>query len=147
MRGKESKENLSMQKIYRFATKKLVRHKTPALLAAQEITIYEQVLNDKEFIEQLKNKLIEETAEVAEAHDRKELTEELADVLEVIYTLAKASNVSLEEVEKIRLEKRETSGHFEHKLFSMYMDIKESSPRLEYFRKKSHKYPEIIIKK
>lgn len=142
LRGKDKKEPF-MEKTYRFVTKKLVRHKTPASLKAQGVDIYERILDNTEFIHQLKNKLLEETAEIAEAQNAQELIDELADVLEVLYTLAKASNIPLDEVEKIRQEKREKSGHFEHKLFSEYMDIKESSPRLQHFRSRPHKYPEI----
>ena len=43
--------------------------------------------------------------------------EELADLLEVIHAIAKVKNISLEEVEKIRQEKRNKRGGFEEKIY------------------------------
>jgi len=42
--------------------------------------------------------------------------EELADLLEVIYAAAKARGYTLEELEKVRVEKAEKRGAFEKKL-------------------------------
>ena len=47
--------------------------------------------------------------------DRK--PEELADILEVIYRIAKLKGISKEELEKIRINKIEKRGAFEKNLF------------------------------
>lgn len=47
-------------------------------------------LSTEEGLKYLKEKLLEETTEVLEAETKKEICEELADVLEVIYTFFEA---------------------------------------------------------
>ena len=53
--------------------------------------------------------------ELAEYHKDKNL-EELADLLEVIYAATKARGYSIEELEKVRVEKVEKRGGFDKKI-------------------------------
>ncbi len=50
----------------------------------------------------LKKKLQEEAEEVKHARNKSDLTEELADMFEVLQTLSKASGISLDRVEEVR---------------------------------------------
>ena len=58
-------------------------------------------------------KLIEEANEYIADYS----IEEMADIMEVIYAILDARGVSMEDVEKIRIEKREKKGAFKEKIF------------------------------
>ena len=71
------------------------------------------MLSDEEYIAELDRKLGEEFAE----YQADKNIEELADMLEVIYAIAKARGASAEELERVRKEKAEKNGAFEKKIF------------------------------
>ncbi len=96
---------------------KLVRDKIPELLQKAGAEPDFRVLNQEEYKLELNKKLKEECQEVIEAPDKISLTEELADLTEVILSLAKNSNITLEEIEKTRIKKKENRGGFDAKLF------------------------------
>ncbi|MBQ3502150.1 MAG: nucleoside triphosphate pyrophosphohydrolase [Clostridia bacterium] len=92
---------------------KLVRDKIIDIIRANgENPIY-HTLSDEEYLAELHKKLIEEAYELIEADD----IGEFADVLEVLYTIAKHKNINMEEVEKERVKKREKRGGFEDKIY------------------------------
>lgn len=92
---------------------KLVRDKIIDIITKNgEKPIY-HTLNDDEFLLELHKKLLEEANEFIENDDR----EELADLMEVIYAIAKHKNINMEEVEDTRLKKREKRGGFEDKIY------------------------------
>ena len=66
---------------------------------------------------ELEKKLLEEYQEVIEATTSKERIEELADMLEIIQTLAKLENKTLVDVEEVANQKRLKRGGFEKKVF------------------------------
>lgn len=128
----------------RFKVDKLIRDKLPELLRHKGVIVYQRALEDEEFISRLKEKLIEEANEIKEAKTKDELTEELADILEVLRTLANISGISIEEIEKIRLKKREFKGGFDSRIYNPYIDIpEENRPVIEYYLSKGNLYPEI----
>lgn len=80
----------------------------------------ERVLEKDEFCIRLKEKLIEEAQEVFQAHSKIELTEELADILEVVYTLAEENQINLIELENIRKKKCQTKGGFKERRYCSF---------------------------
>lgn len=70
----------------------------------------------EEINELLLQKLSEESEEFKEARN----TEELADILEVIFALANELNCSEEELLKIRKMKKETNGGFSKRIVMEY---------------------------
>lgn len=96
---------------------KLVRDKIPEMLDKNGGETETKILNDEEYIKCLYEKLKEECNEVIEADSRKDLIEELADLHEVILSLAKAKNIGMEEIESTRIKKREKRGGFDSKIF------------------------------
>lgn len=68
-------------------------------------------LDSEEGLEYLKKKLVEEATEVLEAKTRKEIAEELGDLLEVIYCFY-AAGYDKEYVDALRTVKCEEKGDF-----------------------------------
>ena len=100
------------------AYNKLVRDKIVEIIKNNGETPAYRTLSSKEYLEELHKKLFEEANEFIEQDDK----EELADVLEVLYAIAKVKKIDLDEVEKIRLEKRQKRGGFDKKLFLETVD-------------------------
>lgn len=92
---------------------KLVRNKIIKIIQSNGETPIYHTLSDEEYLAELHKKLFEEANEFVEADD----PEELADLLEVVYSIAKVKNINMEEVETIRLKKREKRGGFEDKIY------------------------------
>lgn len=92
---------------------KLVRDKIPDIIAECGKKLEYYFLSDTEYLVELDRKLDEEYSEY---HFDKSL-DELADMLEVIYAIAKAKGCSQSELENIRIEKRLKRGGFEQKIF------------------------------
>lgn len=94
--------------------KKLVRDNIPAIIeSGGRIPIYEYVEDRGEYVQLLKCKLQEEIAEFLESNE----VVELCDVVEVVYALIKVQGMSLEQFERLRLEKASINGVFEKRIF------------------------------
>lgn len=125
-----------------FKMNKLIRDQIPSQMLAKGIVMHNKVMNKEEFVQKLKDKLLEECKEVNESHTPEELLEELADVLEVIHALSVALDLPIEQVERKRLEKRQQKGGFDGRIFNYYVDIDEDNPAITYLSQ-TKKYPQI----
>lgn len=96
---------------------KLIRDCIPKIIESNGKEGVFNELDDAQYLEELKNKLIEESLEVQKAITRTELVEELADVLEVFEALQKALQIDTNEIEIIKNKKAKKNGRFEKKLF------------------------------
>ncbi|HEK9099875.1 nucleoside triphosphate pyrophosphohydrolase [Bacillus pfraonensis] len=96
---------------------KLVRDRIPEIIKHNGKTPITRILNDKEYIEEVGKKIGEELTEYLEAESKDHKVEELADLLELINTLAQHEGVTLEDVEKIREQKAEQRGGFQERIF------------------------------
>ena len=97
-----------MEKIY----DKLVRDKIPEIIMKSGKTCLVEVLDNDKYVDLLDKKLFEE---MLEYHQDKSV-EELADIVEVIYAIAKSRGLSFEEFEKIRNKKADERGGFDKKI-------------------------------
>lgn len=93
-----------MSRIYN----KLVRDKIPDIIKSKGENCKFEVLNDEDYKDFLDKKLNEE---VAEYQSSKSLTE-LADIIEVIYAIAKTRGFTPEQMEELRILKKESKGGF-----------------------------------
>ena len=91
---------------------KLVRDKIPQIIAASGKKCVTEVLTEDAYLQKLDEKLSEELAEYQESKS----LEELADLLEVMAAVVKARGYSWEELECIRVRKREKRGGFEERI-------------------------------
>ncbi|MDP4009379.1 MAG: nucleoside triphosphate pyrophosphohydrolase [Candidatus Shapirobacteria bacterium] len=96
--------------------KKLVRDKIPEIIKNNRESFETRILDDEEFEVELKKKLVEEAKEVGLAINE-ELLEELADVLELVKSIADFKNITFLQIEERRKEKLEKRGGFKKKLF------------------------------
>ena len=92
---------------------KLVRDKIPEIIKEKGNHAEIRELSKPEYLKELNKKLKEEVAEYLEDNN----VEELADIVEVVYGILNAKNISLEEFEKIRQDKVDKRGAFSKKIF------------------------------
>ena len=98
----------------KYVYNKLVRDKIPENINATDgRTANFRVLSNEEYLQELDKKLFEEAHEFVEEHS----VEELADIMEVIFSIMSAKNISVEDVEKVREAKKAKKGGFEDKLY------------------------------
>lgn len=91
---------------------KLVRDKIPELIQSEGKEAVFEKLEGVQYRKFLYAKLKEEMNEFLESEE----TEELADLVEVIYAVLDDMGLSLSEFEKLRNEKKEKRGAFNEKL-------------------------------
>jgi diadenosine tetraphosphate (Ap4A) HIT family hydrolase/predicted house-cleaning noncanonical NTP pyrophosphatase (MazG superfamily) len=127
----------------RFKVGKLIRDHLPDLMRIKGIVVDERAMDQDEFIVRLKDKLLEEAKEVNDSQNMEELAEELADILEVVQSIANATGLTMQQIEQKRLEKRVTKGGFDRKIYSHSVAIEENNPVIAQYLEKSHQYPEI----
>lgn len=96
---------------------KLVRDRIPQIIEATCKKYTTRVLNDKEYIDELKKKSFEELQEYVETDNKEDAIEELADVLEIMHALAEYHGSSIDEVEEVRRNKAAKRGGFKEKIF------------------------------
>lgn len=102
-----------MEKIYN----KLVRDNIPNIIEQDNETPFTRILDDSEYRTELYRKLTEECNEVLTSKSSEETLEELADVLEIIRSIAELENKKLDDVIEIANKKRTKRGGFEKRIF------------------------------
>lgn len=96
--------------------RKLIRDKIPHILAGRKLKVHTRELDIVEYQDALENKLLEEIREYLASHN----TEELVDILEVVYALAELQGISRSSLEELRKEKQKKKGGFSRKLFLIH---------------------------
>lgn len=136
-----------MKQLALFKVDKLLRDKIPEIMEAERGTSLEySVLEDKQYIVSLKNKLIEEAIEVQNTTGIEEFIDEVADVMEVIDALLDIHGITIEEIRYTQQKHKDNRGGFKKRIFGHTVSVlEENHKRLEYYRKKPDKYPEINI--
>ena len=91
---------------------KLVRDRIPEIIEASGKTCVIEILSDEDYLRMVDAKLDEELAE----YHKDQNIEELADLMEVIYAAAIARGYTLEELERVRVEKAKKRGGLAKKI-------------------------------
>lgn len=125
----------------RFKVDKLIRDKLPAMMQAQGLTVFTRRLGDAEFAARLKDKLVEEACEARAAPSRSELIDELADLREVMLTLAAVGGLCEHEIEARRLAKREERGGFDGRVHNAAVEGDEGWAGVAYYLARPRQYP------
>ena len=100
----------SMKKTYN----KLVRDNIPEIIRLDNKKCQTRILNDKDYILELKKKLCEKANEVNLATNRQEIIEDLKDVY----------SIDSKDIENARIQKANKNGKFEKKIFLEYVEEK-----------------------
>jgi predicted house-cleaning noncanonical NTP pyrophosphatase (MazG superfamily) len=96
--------------------KKLVRDNIPNIIKENNEEPIIKILSDEEYKIELEKKLIEECNEVLESK-RDARIEELADLLEVMISLAELEKSTFDDIEKARILKKDKRGGFSKKIY------------------------------
>lgn len=92
---------------------KVIRDQIPKIIEKSGKNYEVKKLNDEEYLNGLIEKLVEETNEFLEDED----INELADILEVIYAIARLKGISKKQLEEMRRAKEITNGGFNENLY------------------------------
>jgi predicted house-cleaning noncanonical NTP pyrophosphatase (MazG superfamily) len=96
---------------------KLIRDRIPEVIENTGKKFSTRILNEDEYIEQLKKKAYEELDEFVNTNNRDDAVEELADLLEIIHALSEYHGSSIDEIEEARKQKVKKRGGFKRKIF------------------------------
>jgi len=96
---------------------KLVRDRILEIIESDGLRYNAKILEPQELLIEVKAKMMEEAKEFHEAKDAQEGVEELADILELIYTAIRTLEVSYEDLEAIREQKKAKRGGFEKGIY------------------------------
>jgi predicted house-cleaning noncanonical NTP pyrophosphatase (MazG superfamily) len=102
--------------------RKLVRDGVPEQLEKAGNTFEVETLNQDRYIMELRKKLHEEVGEYEEAGNPEEAQQTLADILEVIHVLADVHDTTMEEIENLRMERRDKYGSYHEKQFLIHVN-------------------------
>jgi predicted house-cleaning noncanonical NTP pyrophosphatase (MazG superfamily) len=105
---------------------KLVRDNIPAIIKAKEgIDVKARILeDDEEYLKYLLKKMVEEATELQHSEKVGNTREELADVLEIINSILKLKNWTMEDIAKVQKDKREKNGGFEKRILMLCKGLK-----------------------
>ena len=130
----------------KFKTDILVRNNRIQQMQDQGIVVNYQILDDEQYICELKRKIVEEANEVAVADTIEELSSEIGDVLEVIDHLIDVYKLDIDNIQKLKADKQKRIGKFDKRYKTNFVEIDEDNEAINYYLKKKDKYPEIVEK-
>jgi predicted house-cleaning noncanonical NTP pyrophosphatase (MazG superfamily) len=105
----------------RVAHNKLVRDRVPEIIALSGHNAVTHILDDSRYRDALLAKLVEEAQEASGA-SAEDLPAELADVLEVLRSLATALGMTWEQLLALTADKRTRHGGFRDRVFLEYVE-------------------------
>jgi predicted house-cleaning noncanonical NTP pyrophosphatase (MazG superfamily) len=126
----------------KFILNKLIRDKLRGEYEKMNQTAEYRTLSKAEHAEALKQKLIEEANEI-DVTDRESIVEEVADAYQVLEDILTANDISLEEVQKIKLAKFEKKGGFTEATYIETLELADDDDWNNYYRKHPDLYKEI----
>jgi predicted house-cleaning noncanonical NTP pyrophosphatase (MazG superfamily) len=91
---------------------KLVRDNIPQIILKDNFVPIMHIASAEEYSAKLKEKLSEEVEEFLKSEE----IEEIADILEVIYSICEFKQITKEDIESIRKKKADIRGSFEKRI-------------------------------
>ncbi|MDQ2886400.1 MAG: nucleoside triphosphate pyrophosphohydrolase [Chloroflexota bacterium] len=95
---------------------KLIRDRIPEILAQTGYTYAVETMNEQEYQQALREKLVEEAREAATAAETQQLITELADLYEVIDTLMSENTIAPDAVRAEQERRRQERGGFAQRI-------------------------------
>ena len=101
---------------------KLVRDLIPQIIGKSGKKFTTRTLHSSEHLTEIKKKLEEEVQEFQETTNPQDALEELADILELIHAALPIHGATYEELEKIRMAKKEKRGGFDEGIYLLEVE-------------------------
>jgi len=96
---------------------KLIRDRIPEIIKKAGEAPQVRVLDEEEYISEIKKKILEEAKELVEAKNKKEVINEIIDIQELIDSLIAEIGLSKLEVWELQRRKNKKRGGFKKRLF------------------------------
>ena len=96
---------------------KLIRDKILEIIRAAGERPYWRILDGKEYLREIKKKILEEAKELIEAKDKKGIVDEIVDIQELTDVLISETGLTKSEIKKQQKIKNKKRGGFKKKLF------------------------------
>ena len=120
----------------KFEVKKLIRDKIFKKMIDEKSTKIDfEILNNKNFLKQLKKKFYEELEEF-DLSDEAEVKNELADLQLILDYFLKNFKISKKELREISKNKNLKVGKFDKKIFLKTIELDDSNSWIEYYQKR-----------
>ena len=135
----------------RFKANKLMRDKMPSIMKTEGIHTSSSHLPESSMLQHMCMKLEEEVDElihfcqdksISKEEKHKMITDEMADVMQVMMSLAKEHDIRWEDVEKWRMHKLNEKGGFEKGVHMDWVEMPKDHPKAHNYHN-NHRYPEI----
>lgn len=126
----------------KFMFQKLIRDKILTSMLDHKCDPKYHKLSPKDYLSELKNKLIEESSEI-NLDNIDDLVEELADLVEVIEAMLKEVGSTKFDLAKWRKIKKEKFGLFNDKIYVESVEVPDDYPWIKHYLKDPGRYPEI----
>lgn len=117
MKYKHTHSNLELENEY----PKLVRDKIPEIVKKRtgNPVKFRIMKSKKEYNKYLRAKIIEEAHELLEAKNKTHVSEELADIMEIIDTVLDENNLTLKDIRAVQKSKARERGRFGEKILML----------------------------
>ncbi|AWE09298.1 phosphoribosyl-ATP pyrophosphohydrolase [Lysinibacillus sp. 2017] len=96
---------------------KLIRDRILEILESIRLTYNAYTLLPDQYLTEIKKKLYEEVKEFDETTNEMDAIEEMADVLELLHAALKVYGKSFDELEAVRIKKKDERGGFDKGLY------------------------------
>ncbi|MBK3497406.1 nucleoside triphosphate pyrophosphohydrolase [Viridibacillus sp. YIM B01967] len=101
---------------------KLVRDLIPEVIEKNGKNCTTRILAPEDHLTEIKLKMQEEALEFKDAEEQKDAVEELADILELVHAALAVYEVTYEELEQVRLEKKVKRGGFSEGIYLLEVE-------------------------
>jgi len=106
-----------MEGVFMLTYNKLVRDRIPEIIERSGKAYTTRRLNKAEYKIEINRKMGEELTEYKETTKKEDALEELSDMLELIYAAAAYHGSTVEELEEVRIVKRNNRGGFNDRIY------------------------------
>lgn len=96
---------------------KLIRDKIPEIIRKDGWIPKMRILNKKEYLKELKKKILEEARELVKAKNKKEIINEIVDIQELIDIIISELGLTKSQIKKQQKIKNKKRGGFKKRLF------------------------------
>lgn len=96
---------------------KLIRNNVPDIIRKDGAKVVYRTLKRKEFIKELKKKIVEKAQELVEAKKKKEIIDKLIEIYELVSVLRREMDVREQQFKLLQIQKKKLRGGFDKRLF------------------------------